>query len=710
MSVVNNGAAKIGITGRFVVNPLLRALTRFACCTWCMPLLILLIAFAVRFHDLDAQSLWNDEGNSLRLAQRGVSALIDAAGRDIHPPGYYLLLKAWIGAAGTSAFALRALSALEGALAVAVTMALGRALFSRGAGLLAGVFVALSPLAVYYSQETRMYAQLELLSAASMWAFVLWIKAINESGPHPLNPPLRHSQRGGLAESAPLSISNGEGLGMRPFFPSAVRLSILLGVCHAAGLYTQYSYPFTMLAQGVLFAAWGVWALGRRRSIRRALIAYLGLHLLALVLFLPWLPTAWDQVTTWPRTGIALALSAQLRTVATWITYGSTAGNVDWVRFLWPGALVIAALWPLRDRRPLPEAWRAALPLVWGAVVIGALFASGAYRPANLKFLLPAQIAAALLMGAGAIRLWETQPPAWVGLTPMQGRSIARMLAVVCAVLVISGQADALHALYADPAYARPDYRAIAAAITADARPGDAIILDAPNQAEIFSYYYRGDAPVYGLPRGLGGDDAQTRADVEAVLSDHRRVFAVLWGEDERDPHRIVAATLDAGAYPVASTWYGDVRLALYAVPDAAPAAPDVATEARFGDTIRLTGYALRPAALQPGDVLGVTLFWTADAPLSTRYKVTVQLLAPDGHLVAQHDAEPANNRAPTSVWTPGDTVIDPHGLVIPPDLPPGEYALVVGLYALDAPSERLPVSASGVPPGDVFMVSSLRY
>ncbi len=101
-----------------------------------------------------------------------------------------------------------------------------------------------------------------------------------------------------------------------------------------------------MLAQGVLFVAWSAWALRRGRSIRRPLIAYVGLHALALVLFLPWLPTAWDQVTNWPRTGVSLALSAQLRTVATWITYGSTAGVVAWVRFLWPGVLVIAALWP----------------------------------------------------------------------------------------------------------------------------------------------------------------------------------------------------------------------------------------------------------------------------------------------------------------------------------------------------------------------------
>ena len=37
-------------------------------------------------------------------------------------------------------------------------------------------------------------------------------------------------------------------------------------------------------------------------------------------------------------------------------------------------------------------------------------------------------------------------------------------------------------------------------AISANPRAGDAIILDAPNQEEVFRYYYHGDAPVYPLP------------------------------------------------------------------------------------------------------------------------------------------------------------------------------------------------------------------
>jgi mannosyltransferase len=640
-----------------------------------LPLLVILIAFAARFHHLGTQSLWNDEGNSLRLAQRSVGDLIDAAGRDIHPPGYYLALKGWIALAGQSEFGLRALSALAGVLTAAVTIALGRALFSRAAGIMAGLLVALSPFAVYYSQETRMYAPLGLLTAASMWVFVGWMK--------------QATRRGVLQYAPTKSISSG------------VRL-LALALINAAGLYTQYSFPFTMIAQGLILVLW----VARHPLVtaRRALTGYALAALLTLVLFLPWLPTAWDQVTNWPRTGVDLALAEQLRTVSGWITYGNTAGDVAWLRFIFPVLLIVAALWPDRDAR------RAAVPLIWAGVVIGTLFVSGAYREANLKFLLPAQVAVALLIGHGARRLWLTSPDQVPSPRAERGFSgevkqtaTRRFIASACLFLVVIGQLQALDELYRDPAYARDDYRAIAAHITRDARPGDAIILDAPNQAEVFTYYYHGAAPIYELPRGLGGDDDQTRADVQSVIRDHPQIFVLFWGETERDPNRVVQATLDADAYPVASWWYGDVRLAEYAVLGDAPTAPDVTTSARFGDHITLTGYALSADDFHPGDVIGVTLFWTTDAPLDMRYKVTVQLLAPDGTLITQHDAEPGGNRALTTTWTPGAVVIDTHGLILPPTLSPGGETLIVGLYDINAPLDRLPVTVDGQPAGDTF-------
>lgn len=700
---------------RRVWQPYAPAVYRVLRAPYVLPLIVLLIAFAVRAHQLESQSLWNDEGNSLRLAERPVSGLIDAAGRDIHPPGYYLVLKAWIAAAGTNEFSLRALSLFVGVLAVAVTMALGRVLFGRGAYWVAGLLVAVSPFAVYYSQETRMYAQLGLLSAASMWAFVGWVRH------------LPHSP----------SVGFGNPSLQKPAqWQRVIRPALALAVINAAGLYTHYAFPFTMIAQGVIVA--GLVAKQQHLSLPHAptpspasevgelgpetgnvsiaksalLLTFIALNLLTLALFAPWLPTAWDQVTSWPGTGVDIVPGEQLHTVLSWIIYGNTAGQVFALRFLWPALLVGAALWAWRD-------WRVSLLLAWAVIVIASLFVSGAYREANLKFLLPAQIAAALLMGAGAAALWQWDaPPAETPTAPREHRdrvftrrewrAIARMLAVMCVFLVVIGQLEALDALYTDPAYARDDYRAIASRIESRARPGDAIILDAPNQAEVFRYYYDGDLPVYELPRGLGGDDAQTRADVQAVIAQHARIYVLFWGEEERDPNRVVQATLDAEAYPVGSRWYGDVRLALYAVPGPAPEQPQAVLDARFGEHISLTGYALSAESVQPGDVVGVTLFWTTSAPLDVRYKVTVQLLAPDGRLINQHDAEPGGNRALTTTWTPGESIRDTHGLIVPPDLAPGEYPVIVGLYDLNAPLDRLPVVVAGEPVGDALTLTQL--
>ena len=92
----------------------------------------------LRFHDLGAQSLWNDEGNSVVQASRSLAEIAEHAARDIHPPGYYWLLSGWTGLTGTSEFALRAFSALASVLSVAFALALGRRLYGVWAGLVGG--------------------------------------------------------------------------------------------------------------------------------------------------------------------------------------------------------------------------------------------------------------------------------------------------------------------------------------------------------------------------------------------------------------------------------------------------------------------------------------------------------------------------------------------------------------------------------------------
>ncbi|HHX43660.1 MAG TPA: hypothetical protein GX714_06700, partial [Chloroflexi bacterium] len=49
-------------------------------------IVILLAALALRLYHLDAQSLWNDEGTSVALAQRDLATIARHASYDIHPP------------------------------------------------------------------------------------------------------------------------------------------------------------------------------------------------------------------------------------------------------------------------------------------------------------------------------------------------------------------------------------------------------------------------------------------------------------------------------------------------------------------------------------------------------------------------------------------------------------------------------------------------
>lgn len=609
--------------------------------------LVLLLAAGLRFHAIGAQSLWNDEGNSFVQAGRSLVEIAEHAARDIHPPGYYWLLAGWKSLTGDSELALRLLSALASILSVAMALALGRRLYGAWAGLIAGLFVALNTFSIYYAQEARMYALLALLGAAGMWALV--------------------------------------GLVLKP----RGRWAVALGLINAAGLYTQYAYPLLIAAQGLLVLI----ALVQRRRQRPAMLRLFGLYAgsLALsgLLFLPLAPTAWAQVTNWPSTGEATAFAEALRTIGVWLTYGPTALTAALA------IPVIVLIFGLLDAdRRADGRWRTLVPVLWVVVPVAAFLIAGLYRPQNLKFLIASQIALALWLAHGLWVLWTLQARSRKGGSTAALQMAARVAAVAAFAWIVGLMALNLPALYADPALQRAGYRAIVAAIETRLKPGDAIILDAPNQDEVFQYYYTGAAPVYLLPPGLGGDDAETRAAVESILQAHGRTWTVFWGEAERDPNRVVETTLDSGAFEVGEQWYGDVRLALHVMP--APLSEACTAGAQFGDQITLADCQLSATELAPGDALQVQLTWETAVPLATRYKVFVQLLDANGQLAAQRDSEPGGGLALTTTWTPGQPVADRHALFLPEDLPPGEYRLIAGLYALDPPNDRLPVSSGG--------------
>lgn len=620
-------------------------------------LVILLTATGLRFYRLDAQSFWNDEGNTARLVERPIALIIEGAAGDIHPPGYYLVLHVWRVFAGESEFALRAFSALCGVLTVAVTMAVGRLVGGRRIALAAALLVAVHPLSIYYSQEARMYALLGLASALTLLCS-LKLKV----------------------ESSRLKVQSSKLKTRHPLL-LLTPYSLLLIISIALGLYTQYVYIFVLAGLNLAF---GVDWLLRRPWNWRALWQWIAAHALGGLAFLPWAPIALGA-SGWRPPDLDSARAAQEIARALLVGITLPAEVAPWVLMCGLPLLLVALTVRTRSRF---GAW-AALGMALVPPLL--LIVLGLYRPAYLKFMMAALAPLAIVL---------TLPLARAESRIGKARNY---LAGALLLALLWAQLTALQHLYADPTYARDDYRGLAARIAAEARPGDAILLSAPNQWEVFTYYCRGSLPVYPAPYRPDPSEAVTWVD--EIVAKHTRLFVLFWGDAESDPQRLIEPYLARNAYKAVDTWISTVRLAVYGTA-ALPDTPAVSLDARLGDTIALEGYALPEAAFAPGDVIPLTLFWRAEVTPAERYKVFVHLVNADSTLVAQTDAEPGGGFALTTLWQPGEGQIDRYGVLVPPDSTPGEHRLVVGMYGFSG--ERLPVTLDGQAAGDALPLATL--
>jgi mannosyltransferase len=123
---------------------------------------ILLLAFALRLVWLQARPLWYDDAFSVLLAERGPAAIASGTAADTMPPGYYVLLYAWMKVFGQSPLAMRMLSVALSMLIVALVYAIAARGFGTRTGMLAALFAALMPFQIYHAQELRMYTLLAL--------------------------------------------------------------------------------------------------------------------------------------------------------------------------------------------------------------------------------------------------------------------------------------------------------------------------------------------------------------------------------------------------------------------------------------------------------------------------------------------------------------------------------------------------------------------
>ncbi len=129
----------------------------------------------------------------------------------------------------------------------------------------------------------------------------------------------------------------------------------------------------------------------------------------------------------------------------------------------------------------------------------------------------------------------------------------------------------------------------------------------------------------------------------------------------------------------------------------AEPAQTDIWAD--FGEQIALIGYTAPRVTAVPGDVIPLTLYWKAQNEMRINFQAFVHVLAPDGTLMTQsHKLNPGD--FPTKWWPLDKYVLDAHTLVLPADMPPGEYVVTTGLW-VQSEGWRLPLLEDGEQVGD---------
>ena len=133
---------------------------------------ILLLGVFLRIYGLDTESIWLDEGISLRLAEADPAVATVERALNNHPPLYFILLHYWTKAFGNSVFSARMLSVLFGFLSMLLIYKTGCMLFDRKTGILSALLLGISLFHIYYSQEIRMYSMVSFLALCSVYFFI----------------------------------------------------------------------------------------------------------------------------------------------------------------------------------------------------------------------------------------------------------------------------------------------------------------------------------------------------------------------------------------------------------------------------------------------------------------------------------------------------------------------------------------------------------
>lgn len=613
---------------------------------------IFLLGASLRVLRLSWQPLWWDEGYSIFFATEPLPTMFSLTAQDIHPPFYYALLHAWFALFGASAPEVaRLLSVLIGVATLPTMTWASLTLLPkrRWLALLATLFLAISPIHIFYSQEVRMYGLALFLTLAA--TTLLW------------------------------RMERQVALGDKPY-----GLTWAYVITASLALLTLYYVGFLLLAHQL-------WTFARHRHNLRRLLWFLVAAVLILLIQLPWwlyaLPRLFayvadkvlaDQDVSLPlwsylwRHGLAFT-TGHLPAAQPWLEVARQA-----IAALIALTVLIAAL--LSRWRDNGHAVRSLLSFVLIPIAVG--FGVNLVYP--------------FFPEGGERLLLQVLPYLLLLITLVIGNTIPtrpRLAALLIALPLVASIIGAL-IFFTAPRYAQHDYRPIIADVIQQARSNDSVLALFPWQVGYWrAYAPRTAAGALLSPQPAPVDQTILRWNEEfAARLDAELGSGTVWFPMPVSLGSILPFEIEtyliAHARNLENHWYSPATR-LTAWVKLAATAPQQSIGAIYSDQLQLVSGSVAPPTVTSANTpLAIDLCWQ---PPDQRddLSATLRLLDASGYTWAKRDLTPL---AAFAKRTGDNACFEAIAMNIPVGLPPNSYQLVVGVGPKESEQLFMPTAA----------------
>jgi 4-amino-4-deoxy-L-arabinose transferase-like glycosyltransferase len=429
--------------------------------TTLLPAAIFLLGLVLRLGLIDAHGFWTDEVSSIEIARKGLPFIFNS---HFGWPGnqtswHYMLIWLLIQPLdpAVSPVLVRLPSALAGAFLALVVYGLGRELFSRTAGLVAALMVALSPILLDHSHDLRPYSLFAFLTATSVLCLVM----------------------------ADRTWRVGWWLGF-----------VVAMVANVLNSYLAVTLVLPALAPYLAWTLWRSWA-GRREEGRErnflSLLLSLGVVGLAAGLMLLQYIRLPATPVDWSKFSIASLANMPVNVFASFTDVGLGGQAASLVSFCLLLMAIFGAYAAVRSGHGRGAFICASLCLI-PSFVLAVLVTSNLIFPRYVLFIGPFYF---LLIGNAVGAALQVRPaPAGSGPIHKLARAGAVVLAAFVVVFCFLGGLNYVNPAMHETLTYKPDFRGVAAYLSERAGPQDTIILaDYPAHGYSVTDFYWHDKP-----------------------------------------------------------------------------------------------------------------------------------------------------------------------------------------------------------------------